>query len=132
MNSFFKLSNCLFFVLLTFSSIQSITQTGLYTYNEEYFIQDEKTGPNISPKTKMEFGQHILNITRKIIFTTSRVQPALLASLKRAATTSIYTRIINGTSYIPPLLSMTLLLNMILTSYTIHTKFQTITICCKK
>ena len=61
-----------------------------------------------------------------------KIQPALLASLKRAATTSISTRTINGKSYIPPLLSMTLLLNMILTSYTIHTKFQTITICCKK
>lgn len=74
----------------------------------------EKPRPNIVPKSKMEFGQYIPYTTRKKIFTASRVLPALLASLKRVATTSLFTRITNGKSYIPPLLSMILLLNMIL------------------
>ena len=88
-------------------------------------------GESTAQMINEEYGQLTPNTTRRRIFTTSRVRHVQLASLKKVATTSIYTIITNGKSYIPPHLFMTLLPNMTLISSTITTKYRT-TIKCKK
>ena len=52
MNSFFRLINLLIIAFFTLTTIQCFAQTGLYTYNGGYFIQDGKTWTEYRPNDK--------------------------------------------------------------------------------
>ena len=108
------------------------TAVNYIVIKEDTLLKMATIGESIAQMINVEYGLLTPNTTRRKIFITSRVRPVQLASLKKVVTTSIYTIITVGKSYIPPLLFMTLLLNMILISSTIITKYQTTTIKFKK
>ena len=114
-----------------YTIILMTTAVNYIVIKEDTLLKMATIGESIAQMINVEYGLLIPNTTRRKIFITSRIRPVQLASLKKVVTTSIYTIITVGKSYIPPHLFMTLLLNMTLISSTITTKYQT-TIKCKK